>query len=103
MGLRPRTINVALRANGVTIEWVRLNAANGWTWAIRNLPVEDEKGRPINYTWYEPEIEYYTEDGHSTSAKTTTIENRGPGGDDLIPNPENNLGPVFINVGDCLE
>ncbi|MBQ8136442.1 MAG: Cna B-type domain-containing protein, partial [Clostridia bacterium] len=69
-GLRPNSLRVTL-SNGMSIT---LNAANGWTATISNLPTE-ENGKAINYTWREAEVLGYTQTGYTVSGTETTITN----------------------------
>ena len=103
--LRPAELVVILNANGKPVREVTLNADNKWTYTINDLPVADEDGKTISYTWTEPAIKQYKKLDDVVDGTTTTLTNRGPGGDILIPDiePPLGLGQVFINVGDCLE
>ena len=60
-GIRPTSIFVELKANGVIITKnpVELNAENGWEYTFENLPVK-ANGQPIEYTVEETIPEGYT-------------------------------------------
>ena len=98
-GLRPTVIKAYLYANGKWINLsVTLNAANGWDRTVKNLPVYDENGEKIRYTWREQNIPGYTLIQNYTVGNLTTFVNAI----DEYGTPLG-LGEVFINVGDCFE
>ena len=97
-GLRPTVIRVYLYANGERINFVTLNAANGWDRTVRNLPVYDENGERIRYTWREQDIPGYTLIQTFTRGNVTRFVNAI----DEYGTPLG-LGEVFINVGECFE
>ena len=72
-GIRPASLTVAL-SNGAEVE---LNAANGWTATIGNLP-KYAAGEPIVYTWTESEAglpEGYTLSNAEIEGLVTTLTN----------------------------
>ena len=70
-GIRPSEITVIL-SNG---ESVTLNAENGWTATIDNLPAFNN-GQRITYTWTEPTLPTgYTISGNTAEGTLTTITN----------------------------
>ncbi|MBR6030271.1 MAG: Cna B-type domain-containing protein, partial [Clostridia bacterium] len=73
-GLRPESLTVTLLANNVRLNTVTLSDANNWTATINNLPV-NENGKPIQYTWTEPDIPGYTLTNRNTVVNTTTLTN----------------------------
>ena len=97
-GLRPTVIRVYLYANGERVNFVTLNAANGWDRTVRNLPVYDENGERIRYTWREQDIPGYTLIQTFTRGNVTRFVNAI----DEYGTPLG-LGEVFINVGECFE
>jgi len=97
-GLRPTVIKAYLYANGKWLVSVTLNAANGWDRTVKNLPVYDENGEKIRYTWREQNIPGYTLIQNYTVGNLTTFVNAI----DEYGTPLG-LGEVFINVGDCFE
>ena len=56
---RPQKITVRLLADGVPIRRVELNGKNGWMYTEQNLP-KSYAGKPIVYSWSEPEVMGYT-------------------------------------------
>ena len=68
--VQPTSLVVTL-SNGQTVE---LNAANGWTATISNLPKYAD-GEEIVYTWTEANIPEYTLTGDVTSGTVTTLTN----------------------------
>ncbi len=68
---RPQNLTVTL-SNGMQ---VTLNAANGWTATITDLPAVDENGQPITYTWREQEAIGYRQTGMTREGTVTTFTN----------------------------
>ena len=75
-GIRPKSITVALLANGTpTNKTVTLTAANNWTQTITGLP-EKADGEYITYTWTEVNVpEGYSLTGTSKNETVTTLTN----------------------------
>lgn len=71
-GMRPDSI-VMILSNGREAE---LNAENGWTATIDNLPMYDEAGKFITYTWTEPEIKGYYQQSVTKEGVETLFVNR---------------------------
>ena len=72
-GIRPASLTVTL-SNGTE---VTLNEANGWTATVENLPMYDEKGVKIEYSWTEGEMpEGYTLTGNTVSGTVSTLTNK---------------------------
>ena len=95
---RPAKIVMTLSGNGETWE-VELSEANKWTATVTDLP-KNADGKPIEYTWSEPEIAGYTQTSKETAGATTTFTNTLT---ETPPVKYPEWGPVYINVGDCLE
>ena len=114
---RPTSIAMTL-SNGKT---VLLNAANGWTATIDNLPTK-LNGQPVTYTWKEQEVIGYKQTNITTNGTVTVFENtlievpKVPQGQQKPNTPtgtkiyifeeyDTALGiPVLINhVGDCFD
>ena len=76
---RPASVLVDLYANGKRLDTAVLNAANKWRVTFDRLPVYDDDGEEIEYTWVERNVEGYeqvrivTDTGDGTA--TTTITN----------------------------
>ncbi len=71
-GKRPASLTVKL-SNGTE---KTLNEANGWTATVEKLPMYDEKGVEIEYTWSETNMpEGYTLTGNDASGTVTTLTN----------------------------
>ena len=70
-GLRPTSIAMTL-SNGMV---VILNAENGWTATIDNLPTR-VNGEPMVYTWVEQKVLSYDQVGVETVGNMTTFTNR---------------------------
>ena len=117
--MRPANIRVTL-SNGQSYY---LNAANGWSVTVTDLPAEKD-GQPIIYSWSEASVPGYTLTGAYTVGNTTVFTNRYrpivvppvPGQKDkdkdkpgtptyIIDDYETPLGiEVVINhVGDCFD
>ena len=79
-GLRPESLTVTLTANGKAVKTKVLNAANGWSASIHNLPDRDDDG-PITYAWIENAVPEYTLSRVDTTVSadgakcTTTLTN----------------------------
>ena len=58
-GLRPQSVNVALRANGGLLGSRTLTAAEGWSYTFKNLPL-NEQGMVISFNVMEAEPIGYT-------------------------------------------
>ena len=60
-GIRPTSILIDLKANGVIITKnpIELNSNNGWTYTFKNLPLK-ANGQLIDYTTEEKTVEGYT-------------------------------------------
>ena len=69
--LRPTSIAMTL-SNGMV---VILNAENGWTDTIENLPTR-VNGEPVVYTWVEQKVVSYDQTGMETVGDTTTFTNK---------------------------
>ena len=65
-------------SNGTT---VLLNAENGWSATISDLPTK-VNGQDVTYTWTEQAVVSYTNTGVTTEGNVTTFTNR------LVPVPE---------------
>lgn len=52
-GVRPKTLKVTLKADGVEKQEVTLSESNGWQYTVENLPKFAKSTTPINYTWVE--------------------------------------------------
>ena len=115
---RPIEITVYAAGNGQSFS-LKLNE-NNWTGYI-DLPVYDKDGNEIEYVWtesgapgYTMKVEKTVKDGVVTYILTNT---RKP--DPVVPGPSRTptpsptpedapaaplgIGPIYINVGDCLE
>lgn len=104
-GKRPASIEVKLNANGTEVDSVTLGNTNQWN-ASLEMPVNDEHGDPITYTWEEVLAEqvltdYPTADATisapvynpATNIETTTITNKHV--------PERTQASIIVNwVGD---
>ena len=73
-GIRPANLRVTLMADGAALEEITLNAANGWTATVADLPVY-ANGVEIIYTWSEREVLGYSQTGNTTVDTTTTLTN----------------------------
>lgn len=65
-------------SNGLRVE---LNAANGWSATISDLPAY-QNGEPVVYTWSEPRVAGYRQTEVTIEGNLTTFTNR------VIPVPE---------------
>ncbi len=72
-GKRPASLTVKLLQDGTAIETKTLNDANNWTVTIGNLPKFDGT-REIEYTWWEEDVNGYTQLTEKTGT-TTTLTN----------------------------
>ena len=96
---RPESIRVKL-SNGMTVV---LSEENNWTATLRNLP-RYRNGKPIVYTWTEPEILCYRQTDAVTNGTTTTLTNTMPGRPVRAEEPETFPGFSAANqVGDCFD
>ena len=96
---RPKTLKVTLLIDGVKADTYELTAEDEWKVLVTGLPVFD-KGKLISYTWSEAKIENYTLTGNKRQGTETILTNTwtsGGSGGGVVP------GPVYINIGDCLE
>ena len=113
-GMRPVSLRMVL-SNGMS---VTLNAANGWTATIGNLPAATEGGQPIAYTWTEDEVPGYRQTDYAEADHVTTITNalwRRPTPPPDIPVPDDpteeieeydtplNIGVEINHVGDTFD
>ena len=78
-GIRPDSIKVSIKANGVVKESITLNDENNWTYTFSDLP-RYEKGKEIEYSIVEDEVKGYAstlEEGilDSDNNITTVITN----------------------------
>ena len=69
--LRPANLTVYL--NGTPYV---LNAGNGWTLTLDDLPAEDENGNEITYTWTEETLANYTLERTAVMGNMTVFTNR---------------------------
>ena len=92
---RPTTLSVTLLIDGVEADTFEMTEEDEWQVLVTGLPVFDE-GRLISYTWSEAKIKGYTLTETISEDTETTLTNTWTGS---VPGP----GPVFINVGECLE
>ena len=74
-GVRPGSITVHLKANGVTVATRTVTEADGWAWSFENLP-EFEAGKRITYTVVEDAVEDYstTYNGYNITNTHTPAE-----------------------------
>ena len=74
-GVRPESITVHLKANGVTVATKTVTEADGWAWSFENLP-EFEAGKRITYTVVEDAVEDYstTYNGYNITNTHTPAE-----------------------------
>ena len=70
-GARPSQIVMTL-SNG---QKVTLNEGNSWMAQIDDLPMYDEKGATIEYTWTEEQVAEYRLTGQTTLGNTTVFTN----------------------------
>jgi len=117
-GMRPSNIRVTL-SNGRSYN---LNAGNGWSVTVNDLPAVNSSGQPITYTWSEQSVLGYTQVSNVTTGGMTVITNRyrppvvppsvpgNPPSDEdeppiIIEDYDTPLGiEVIINhVGDCFD
>ena len=75
--LRPASLTVLLKADGVTMTSVTLTAANSWSAEVDNLPKykAGKVGIPISYEWEEVVPAGYEMTSQKTEGELTTIEN----------------------------
>ena len=74
-GVRPESITVHLKANGVTVATKTVTEADGWAWSFENLP-EFEASKRITYTVVEDAVEDYstTYNGYNITNTHTPAE-----------------------------
>ena len=58
-GLRPDSVDIVLKQNGVVYKTLELNAANGWAGSFTDLPKYDDDGNLYVYTVEESEVADY--------------------------------------------
>ena len=73
-GVRPASLTVTLLADGEKVGTVTLDAGNGWTGSVADLPV-NAVGKAIAYTWDEGNVEGYSLSGSVTSGTNTVLTN----------------------------
>ena len=73
-GVRPASLTVTLLADSKAVGSVTLDAGNGWTGSIADLPV-NAGGKAIAYAWDEGTVESYTLSGNVTSGTATVLTN----------------------------
>ena len=96
---RPKTLSVTLLIDGEEADTFELTAEDEWQTVVTGLPVFNE-GRQISYTWTEAAVKDYTLTENTSEGTDTTLTNTWTG---FVPDDYAAPGPVFINVGDCLE
>ena len=69
--IRPKSIRMTLN-NGTS---VLLNAANGWSATVSDLPAI-VNGEPAQYVWIEQEVPGYRQTGKSVNGEVTTFTNK---------------------------
>ncbi len=77
-GKRPNALQVTLLANETEVKTITLNKANEWTAKVENLPVYENEGQEITYTWTEDEEglpEGYELTDTSVNGTITTLTN----------------------------
>lgn len=102
---RPVALNMILLGSNGDIHVVRLTEQNNWTATVTNLPRYAD-GKEVQYTWLEPDIAGYQKTSVVTTGTTTVFTNAYVPTDDTVidmPDKHESLGPVYINIGDCLE
>ena len=83
---RPASLEVRLSNGSETVETVTLNEDNEWTATVEDLPVFDDEGHELTYTWSETVPEGYVLTNAGTTGTVTTLENSLPA------NPTTSLG-----------
>ena len=73
-GMRPDALSVRLQSNGSVILSATLNADNGWSATVNNLPLY-ENGSPVEYSWTEQTIGGYYPVSAVKSGSQTTFTN----------------------------
>jgi len=96
-GRRPSSVRVTL-SNGQSFN---LNAANGWSVTVNNLPAVNGSGQTITYTWTESSVLGYTLVSNVTTGNATVITNRYrpsvvPPVPGTTPTPEEEEPPIII-------
>ena len=86
LSARPASITVNLVKNGTdVVDTVTLNSGNSWTDTIDDLPMYDEHGAQIEYTWVESVVpEGYTLSNQVTEGSVTTITNKYTKGPEIV-------------------
>ena len=111
---RPLKITIYAAGNGESYS-LELSDSNNWTGTI-NVPKFDKDGNEIVYVWTESSTPGYTMKVEIKNNVVTITNTRkpdpGPGPSRTptpSPTPEDapavplGIGPIYINVGDCLE
>ena len=116
-GKRPSNIRVTL-SNGQSYN---LNAGNGWSVTVNNLPAVDGNGNAIRYSWSESSVLGYTLVSTVTTGTTTIFTNRYrptvvPPSPGTTPTPEDEppviiedydtplgINVIINHVGDCFD
>ncbi len=105
---RPTELNTILLGYNGEIRVVRLSELNNWTATVTGL-TRYADGKQIQYTWLEPDIAGYQKTSVVTTGNTTVFTNTRIPEDDIpvdtpdMPDTTEYYGPVYINIGDCLE
>ena len=73
-GMRPDALSVRLQSNGSVILSATLNADNGWSATVNNLPLY-ENGSPVEYSWTEQTVGGYYPVSAVKSGSQTTFTN----------------------------
>jgi hypothetical protein len=74
-GSRPASLTVTLSNGRETVTTVTLTAENSWSAEVTDLPIYDEAGRTINYTWTETVPAGYTLTSQLTLGNATVLTN----------------------------
>ena len=72
---RPASLTVTLKANGTTVREVVLNSGNEWKATVENLPLTDENGAVIEYTWTEQDVLDYRQKDKTVNGGETVFTN----------------------------
>ena len=118
--MRPASLNATLYGNGKIVSTVILNAGNGWSATVEDLPAY-QNGERITYTWKEAQALGYVQTNVQTDGTVTTITNTlwqmVPPPDNIKPGPRPGvpedeiddygtplgLGIIINHVGDCFD
>ena len=76
-GIRPDSVQATLYGNDTPVGSVTLNENNGWSAAIRNLPVR-EAGEEITYRWEEENVTGYIQTQETRNGVTTLTNTHTP-------------------------